>query len=253
MRSRTRWMVCIAAVVLAVPAGAGATSPHATDVAGDANGIMTPVWNGGLIGWLIETATQDRDPLGNGTPGPVSEDQADLRSLTFATDYVAVPVGDDGIDYRATAFMVHMTTTAPPTGDPALGFAVKVFLVPLEGEVCRAGLYGHVGDWTTAPDGSARYVGEVDAWGSQCPPNRDVPDPRWTTQVDPARSEITIRFPFDSLTGGERRVLGEQALVYGARAYTASSLHQLDATETAEAFEIGSDVPPDVPCTRGCP
>lgn len=257
MRATIRSLICLVLLgATSAPAGAQTTVPHATDVAGDANGILTPMWNGGLVGFLIEQVTGDRDPLGPGTPSPVSEDQADLRSLTFATDHIAVPVGDDGIDYRATGLSIRFTTTSPPFGDPALRFGVKLFIAPPEGEICRAGVSGFVGQMEEWVDGSARFTGEVDAWGSLCPPNRSAPEPRWTTRVNGASNTITITFPFDSLTSAERNLLGVGAVIYGARGFTAPSLFSvgyLDATPTAEPFEVGSDVPPDVPCTSGCP
>ncbi|MGH2710536.1 MAG: hypothetical protein ACRDH9_04950, partial [Actinomycetota bacterium] len=214
------------------------------------------------------------DPPGdaNGLTGqqpdtrPASYDPADLRTVTLETTYDAIPVGEDGIDYVPTGLGVRFGTTGTPDapeGGPIAVYRVDVRLdghdVYLEGRVIHEwGQPARAVSLIQMTDGC--LGGEGQCWSRS----------RGTATIDPARKELVVRFPLASLDAEELALLGPgNVLVYprggttlshgslfvqaGGRRTQVEREVRLDLTVTGGDFRIGSDVPPDVPCTVGCP
>jgi hypothetical protein len=253
-----RWTVSVVVgLTLAVGPGAGAgDAPHATDVAGDANAV-----NG-----------QGQNALsavpGSISTGPGSYAPADLRAVSFETLYEAIPVGEDGIDYRATGFAIRMRTEAAPTSDAGtLVYSVVGGLNGCNGRF-KVFLRGPLSGSGDPADRSFR-------WGQTtgtCPDamNSDTAIPGSTVTIDPALKELAVSIPLsalneyqrpyfepgsvlDGLTGGGYYT-GPRAVVSSlVRGANDLLLPVIDDTPNMPPFVIGSDMPADVPCTVGCP
>jgi hypothetical protein len=231
-------------IVLAFGGGAFAQGPQITDIAGDANGLVV---------------SQDTRPA--------SYDPADLLEVRFRTTYQATPVGDDGIDYVPTGLAIHFDTLAPVKSDgPTVAFTVYADL-----DGCSGSFRGFVGGPLTNP-GDGRAGSAVWSY-NDCPEvvpvlhsSHSAEHERFTALTDPA-GELVVTYPFEAFTAEQRDVLDVGTRLDAPRAYTQTSQGAdlvgtfglwvqavtIDWTDTGAAFVVGEDVPPDVPCTRGCP
>lgn len=278
------WSASVALLLLVAtgfPAATAETAPHITDIAGDANGIGKQGFGCNSPGPLPPICLGDQVPLGHVSTGPASYGPADLREVRFETPYEAVPVGDDGIDYRGTGFAFHIRTEATPASDAA------TLVYSLRGGLNNCWSWFKVfirGPLSPASDPSDRAV----EWGqAKSPYSGDCPDGvlahvRMTSpdvEIDPERRELTVTFHLASLPQAHRPYfepgvvlgagweLGAEAagprvfvapLVKGTEVVGLSSLYpgqrpRIDETPTGAPFVIGSDMPEDVPCTSGCP
>jgi len=248
-----RGIAVAAAVIVLYAPGSGVLAsggPQITDIAGDANGL--PV-------------SQDTRPA--------SYDPADILAVTMSTDYVAVPVGGDGIDYQERALLIRFDTFGSPVPDAGtLAFGVGADLGACQSSFGGyvSGPIGNTGDGT---GGTVRWV----QFG-ECPDlepdefsvlgfGTAVDHPQWTATADPAARTVTLRIPFASLTEGQAAFLrpGARIASPSAQSWMSRSVYVVsdagaraalaffDATDTGSDFTIGEDVPPDVPCTQGCP
>jgi len=241
----------------AVFIGYGTAAGAVNDIAGDANGL-------GPAG-----AHQDSRPASFGP--------ADLRYAGIETTYEAIPVGEDGIHYEPTGLVIRLGTEAPPdvpdcpdplsalcpVGPSAYRLATTIdgHSVRLDATVHReadgsldAIAYLHVADGCSGGGGTCwrRFRAS------------------WEATVDLERKEVVVRFPFASLAPDEADLIGLGNTLGQPRgetilSYTTSTVQaagqtlilergvSADVTPRARDFLVGSDVPPDVPCTRGCP
>lgn len=213
------------------------------------------------------------DPLGdaNGITNlqpdtrPASYDPADMRTVRVETTYDATPIGDDGIDYEPTGVAIRIGTTATPDAPEEAPHTVYRYATRIDGlevhleaevfrepgEPARGISFIHVTDGCTGGSGPC--------WSRS----------RGTAEIDPERKEIVLRFPFAALDAEEMALLGAGNVLVAPRGETAVSLGsttvqvgqryliereaRLDLTVRGGDFRVGSDVPPDVACTSGCP
>ena len=226
-----------------VPSGA---PPQIEDIAGDANGLNS-------AGVQLDTR-------------PASYDPADLLTVRMETTYDAIPVGDDGIRHEPTGLAITIGTLATPRSfEDSLSLAYRLDTV-IAG--CRSYL-----EAATTSDGTVTYWDQIHGPPSACPnPNITTPTaishPEWTATVDPADRTIRLHYPFSSLTAVQAQYLkvgntlqrpsGATLLLRELAGWNSVTGRReapqiLDATATGPDFVIGSDVPPDIPCTTGCP
>jgi hypothetical protein len=244
-----RILLCsvVAALALVAPAGAEAPAPQIVDGANDANLIN----NQGVA------------LLGNVGPvdsGEASYDPADLRTVRFETLFEAVPVGADGIDYRATGLAIHVATTATPKSDgPTLGYRINASVGG-----CGGFLQAFLRGPSSTPSDPANKAIQWRTFASRgcADGDKTVTNPAWTVTVNDAAKELVMTFPFTSLTATQAQAMAVGASVAApiASVFTnfgtpAASLTapSIDLTKAGEDFEIGSDVPADVACTVDCP
>lgn len=247
-----RGIVLVAALaVLVVPVSSlgASASPQITDIAGDANGL----------------------PVSHDTR-PASYDPADLLSVTMSTEYAAVPVGEDGIDYQERALLIRLATLGNPVPDAGtLGFGIGTDL-----GTCRSSFAGYVsgpiGNTGDGAGGTVRWVqfGEcpdLDPDTSMLGFGTAVDHPQWTATADPDARAVTLRLPFASLSEAQAAFLRPGARLASPTAQSwlsrsayvvgdagaRAAIAYFDGTQTGADFTIGSDVPDDLPCTRGCP
>lgn len=226
------------------PAGAEVGAPSVTDIANDANFV-----NGQQIRRGIEVDT-----------GEASYDPADIRAITFETTYEAVPVGWDGIDYRATGLNVHYRTTATPGSDgPTILYRLEVSV-----DGCLSYLQTFLRGPRSLPDDPPdRYVQWVQL-RPNCPDGEGtwILPGYWTATVDPSAKELVMSFPYYALNSKELAKMDEGSVLFGAEANTRTSFWAvpesgftgpgIDESPIGEEFVIGSDMPEDIPCTTGC-
>ncbi len=254
---RVRLTTVVLALILAPTAVARAgDAPHATDVAGDANAV-----NG-------QGQSSLSGAPGSISTGPASYAPADLREVRFQTLYEAIPVGVDGIDYRATGFAIRVRTEAAPRSDA--GTLVYSLVGALNGCNSRFKVFLR-GPLSGSGDPSDRTFRWAQTTGT-CPDavNSDVTIPDSTVTIDPGLKELAITIPLSSLTDYQRPYFEEGAVLEGLtsggyytgpRAVVSSLVRSvndlllpvIDDTANMLPFVIGSDMPSDVPCTIGCP
>jgi len=270
--SRKALGIAIVAATLSMLPWAGAaadTEEQIVDVAGDAHGVTQPYHDGGAYGVLTSTladlctlVTGGPDCTGYGTPvDAISSDEADLLGVRIETLYEAIPVGDDGIDYRATGIGINLRTTAVPrrAGD-AVTFRT---LAELPGPECKLNLYVSVPE-TGAPTGDVNLhstttladpCGDLAAHTALDGSNVQV-----TTSPPGLRITVPYALFGPSITG----YLGEGTSIM--RPWVHSTIiadvtenpigwagDMLDKTPRYVGFFVGDDMPTDVPCTRRCP
>ena len=230
-------------------------APHGTDIAGDANGVN---------GQGQKTLTGGP---GSTSTGPASYAPADLREVFFETPYEAVPVGQDGIDYRATGLRIRLRMEAAPRSDAH----TLVYSIVGKFNACNGRLKVHLrGPLSGAGDPADRSLYWAQATGT-CPDGTgDVPMPGSTVTVDAASKELSITIPLASLSESHRPYFAPDALIAGiggggyydgirgvvsglVRSQTDLLVPGIDDTPNMQDFTIGSDMPSDVPCTIGCP
>ena len=238
----------------ATPASAGSVAPLVTDLAGDANGLGLPHIPGGQVRALLGDAL-DQDPFGNGVAtGPASYAPADILSIDYETEHVAIPVGEDGIDHRPTALVVRMRTAATPASPVGTTlFAVYQHLREEGGGVCRSSLS------VSIPEGGGPGTYPV-SWFQEsqfesfCPRESGAyTDPAWTASV--TAEGIVMHLPLSSIVGIEDLYVHEGGVIARTLGTTrsVSLVPQWDRTPFGADWTIGQDMPPDVPCTQGCP
>lgn len=235
MRSRT--IALLVAALVAVPTAAQA-APQVVDIAGDANG------------------TEDRV----GDTRPASYDPGDILSIEASTAYSAASVGEDGIDYEPTGVRIRWTTL----GSPATTAIPMAFRFSFDaGSDCFSSIEVFLHGTVPSVDPEDR---SVHWWqeGLSCPNTSpyghafvEVP---W--QVSVSGSTLTIDAPYAAMNEAQAAFLADGAELTGLRGLTTYFLSAaegwawfpwLDFARHGTDFVIGSDVPTDVPCTRGCP
>jgi hypothetical protein len=248
------------AALVAVLGGVGSQAnadlaPHGTDIAGDANGVN---------GQGQKTLT---GVPGSTSTGPASYAPADLREVFFETPFEAVPVGQDGIDYRATGLRIRLSTESTPTSQAH----TLVYSVVGRFNECNGRLKVHLrGPLSAAGDPADRSLYWSKATGT-CPDGTgDVAMSGSTVTVDAASKELAITIPLASLSEPQRPYFAPDALIAGiggggyydgiravvsglVRGQTDLLVPGIDDTPNMPDFTIGSDMPSDVPCTIGCP
>lgn len=224
------------------PAGADAGTPSVTDIANDANLV-----NGQGFATGIERDT-----------GEVSYDPADIRAVAFETTFTSVPVGGDGIDYKATGLKIHYRTTATPKSDgPTIIYRLNVAV-----DGCSSFLQAYLRGASSLPNDPADKTIQWRQLAADCPDGvKTVTDAGWTVTIDSAANELVMSFPYSKLSAAQREKLDEGSILSALVANTrtnfgtpAASLTapQIDESPLGEDFVIGSDMPKDVPCTIGC-
>lgn len=244
MRLARLLVIAVASIGLVVPASAEDSPVHIIDIANDANGI-----NGqGFSDITGENPSQPNETL--------SYAPADLRSVRFETAYDAVPVGADGIDYRATGLAIHVTTTDTPGSEgPTLIYRINTAVGGC-GSFLQAYLRGPAAGPTDAVDKTLQWR-QLDAG---CPDGaKTLTNAAWTATVDEATKTLTMRFPFSSLSPAQLSAMGVGSYLGVPSAEVRTQLAALtaplidDTPAALDDFVIGSDVPADVPCTVDCP
>ena len=216
------------------PARASVTSlePEIQDIFGDANGTISS----------RELSTY-----------PASYSPADLVSVDFQTGYLAVPVGEDGIDHQPTELRIVIKTFASPS-DLAPGsqllFEVSSDFVTFDGTVSRTAT-GEVSSVARL-----RYRDDNCADASPCWTRSK---PTWTAVIDPAQRTLTLTYPFSSLAADELGLIGPgeimhpEATVGPPRADSSRGyLGRVDIVDFGDVFVVGEDVPDDVNCSDEC-
>jgi len=236
------------------PASAGSAVPLVTDLAGDANGLGLPHIPGGQVRAILGDAL-DQDPFGGGvSTGPASYAPADILSVGYETEYEAIPVGEDGIDYRATALVVRMATAATPASPAGnTAFTVYQHLREEGGGVCRSSLQITLAEGQGPGTYPVRWSQESQFESFCARESGTYTDPAWTANV--SSSGIEMRIPFSTLVGIEDLYVHEGATLARTLGLTrsVSLVPQWDRTPLGADWTIGQDMPADVPCTRGCP
>jgi hypothetical protein len=246
MRVSRLLLAALAAIALAVPAGAEAelTDFDIADIAHDANGI-----NGQGLGNLTGVHPSQPHEQANYAP-------ADFRSIRFATDYTETPVGGDGVDYTATGLKIHITTTATPKSDgPTLIYRINTAV-----NGCGSFLQSYLRGPASAPTDTPNATLQWRQLNAGCPDGvKTVTNPAWTTTVDAETKTLTMTFPFASLSPAQLEGMGVGAYLGQPHGEVRTQLGTataplIDDTPTAlDDFVIGSDVPADVACTVDCP
>jgi len=217
------------------PFASASSSPQVVDPPGDANGV---------------------DGLGD--TRPVSYDAGDLLSMLWETTYAANPIGEDGVDHEATGLRLTIETLAAVDSTAATIAVRPGFDMPGCFSTFEIYLQGQLPDQQDPWD---RYV-EWYQSGASCPDTDGlwVHNPAWTVGLDGRRLVLTL--PYASMNAAEREFLGVGRTIERPRGLTSFFFRfegstawfpWIDFAAAGEDFVIGSDVPPDVPCTRGCP
>lgn len=237
---RTRTLAAGAALaigVLVLPAGAAGPAPHVTDQPGDANALNAQ--------GLVAGGPAD----GSATPQQYAP--ADLLSVTYATTYDAVPVGDDGIDYQATGVQARIVTSEPAASDgPTLIYRLNVDV-----GFCGGFLQHYVNGPASAPtDGEGLEFRQFASRG--CAADATVTNDAWTATVED--STLVFSFPYAGMAAAELKSFAVGRVISTTAAEVRTQLGvatapAIDLTAAGRSFKIGSDLPADVPCTTGCP
>lgn len=249
--SPTRQALVVFSLVsaLGLVSSASASSPQITDIAGDANGL--------------NAVDQEHDSR------PASYDPGDLRYVSMETTYQAIPVGEDGIHYEPTGLAVHLGTTAVPEVPDTSMFGVYRLDATVQGHSLHldAQVLRDPGEPTRV---TGAHIDVSDGCLNAAGPCTRTSKAAWTAAIDQQRREVVLHFPFASLEDQEAELLamgvtleaprGEMIypyrwtsiLVLGAT-IRVDQTALIDATPRGADFVIGSDIPADVPCTRGCP
>lgn len=222
------------------------------DIAGDANGVNA-------VG--VEQDTR-----------PASYGPADLLHGAVETTYVAIPVGDDGIHYEPTGLRVRLGTLEPPNlpeyPPGVAGPSIFRLVSNIDGLTVRLDASVH-----RETDGSLdaiAYIHVTDGCFGGGGPCWRQSRASWKASIDPAQKAVILFFPFEELNGEGLALLGPGNAITAPRGETVLSYSRTtiqaggqflilergalaDGTPPGQDFVVGSDVPPDVPCTRACP
>jgi hypothetical protein len=261
----------IAGAVAALPWAGAVAAPgeQITDVSGDAHGVMQPYHDGGAYGLLTDILADTctlysggPDCTGNGTAiDQLSYGQADILGARISTIYDAIPVGDDGIDYRPTGIGIDIRTSAVPRiADGTVRFQV---LALLPDDNCELNLQVSV-PGTGAPSGDVNlHVGPTLA--SSC--DGDVTPAH--TPLDGSHIQVTtsppgvkIAIPYSLYGPSILQYMGEETSIMEPWVHAGitseaeeprTSIGWLDKSPKYVGFYVGEDMPGDVPCTKNCP
>jgi hypothetical protein len=256
--SRRIWATLAAAlmlVVLAGPAGAHEVEGWIKDIEGDANFLNTQGFSG----------TVGDNPLDPGvSTGGAQVAPADIRAVRFATEFIEVPVGDDGIDYQATGVTVSIVTEETPRSDgPTMMYRLNV---NVDGG-CNSFLQAYLRGATSLPEDPANGRSEWRQLDAGCPDGATTVGLTDAT-IDATQNAIVLRLPFEQLTPAQLAILdpgsmlmipqGSTRTVFtwgtqGVLPYSGLTAPQIDETVIGEDWTVGQDMPEDVPCTLNCP
>lgn len=197
---------------------------------------------------------------------PASYAAADLVSVDLQTDYVAVPVGEAGTDYRPTALRVVFRTKESPSavlsGDEivyrleATGWSVSDKHADVFMEVVVA--KSPAGTVTTVPR-LRRCLGGAESPDTCWTRSR----PEWTAVIDDGAKKLTLTYPFSSLAADEADWIGVGGYLGSPDAetqwprlsldpYYPGHRQTIDMALYGHGYVVGEDVPQDVGCTQEC-
>jgi hypothetical protein len=255
MRIRHAWLVGAIVVLGGTVAQGAEPAPHIVDPRGDANALTFPYAPGGVVGNVQRTLFPD-DPLGPGTATePASLAPADLLSVRFETTFVAIPIGEDGIDYRGTGIRVDLRTTEAPR---SLGLTTLYEIathLPSGSVGCRhnfSAVFPGQDGGNAQPYARAGVGGSADGcWAGE---GGSVTLPAATLTVVAQPPGLVIQIAADTVPEDIRPMFEEGGVIQSPVAWTAlaSIAPRIDGTLRGPDFIIGSDMPADVPCTKGC-
>ena len=243
----------MAAFVLSSTAGAHPVEGFIQDIEGDANGA-----NG-------QQLLAGADPTGSGTStAPLSYASADIRAIDFKTTYTSVPVGDDGIDYQATGVQVIMKTEDTPGSDgPTLIYRVGVNV----GGGCNSFLQGFLRGPSSLPNDPADKAVQWRQLDAACPDAVSTKLMPFPVIVSAEQSAIVMDFDYSKLTPAQAAAFGVGSLLSAPQGSVRTNFTwggvppvpggatapAIDVTVIGSEWEVGSDMPADVPCTSNCP
>jgi len=235
----------IAALALSGAAWAHPVAGFIEDIEGDAN-----LLNGQ---GLIEIVAPD--PTGQGVAtAPASYGPADLRAIDLKTTFNAIPVGDDGIDYQATGVQVIVKTETMPMSDgPTLIYRVNANV-----DGCNSFLQAFLRGPAAAPTDPAEKAIQWRQLDSGCPDGVATTTMPFPATVSAEESSLTMNFEYSKLTPAQRAYLDPGSFLMTVQGsvrtqFGVLTAPQIDQTIIGDEWEVGSDMPADVPCTTNCP
>lgn len=240
----------MATFVLSGTAGAHPVEGFIKDIEGDAN-----LLNGQQ---LIEIVAPD--PTGEGvSTAPLSYGPADLRAIDFKTTYDAIPVGDDGIDYRATGVQVIMKTEQTPKSDgPTLIYRLNV---NVDGG-CNSFLQAFLRGPSSTPNDPADKAIQWRQLDASCPDAVATKLLTFPAIVSAETAALIMDFQYSKLTQGQRDILDPGSILSAPQGGVRTNFSTpaagataplIDRTAVGQEWVVGSDMPADVPCTTNCP
>lgn len=217
------------------------SDPDIRDVSGDANFLNT----------LKQVSTS-----------PASYAAADLVSVDLQTTYVAVPVGESGVDYQPTAMRVVFATTDSPADLPPGGQV----LFRTEADTWDFGTNVYLeGIVSKSPTGVVTAVARLRRDGLGCASYPGVcwsrSRPEWSAALDAGQKTLTLTYPFSSLAPEEKDLIGIGAILPIPNAETLQPREsvpgearefRIDTAWYGYGFIVGEDVPEDIACTEAC-
>lgn len=237
-------MTSTVAIILCGSAGAHPVAGWVTDMEGDANGI-----NGQHL--LLDT--------GEGVAtGPASYGPADLRSVDIKTTYEAIRVGADGLDYRATGLQIILRAEELPRSDgPTLNYRLTA---NAQGD-CRSYFQAFVRGPSSRPEDPPNGTIEWYQLDASCREGVRITSMPFKATVSQELNAVVMEFTYAELSVRQREMLapgsillnpqGSVRTIYGTPAATMTA-PVIDRTIFGPHWEVGSDIPADVPCTTGC-
>lgn len=236
----------VAALALSAAAGAHPVEGFIKDIEGDAN-----LLNGQQLIEIVQP-----DPTGGGvSTAPLSYSPADLRAVDFKTTFTSVPVGADGIDYRATGVQVIMKTEQTPKSDgPTLIYRLNV---NVDG-ACSSFLQAYLRGPASSPNDPADKAIQWRQLDASCPDAVATKLMTFPAIVSSELSAVVMDFQYSKLTQGQRDILDPGSILSapqgGVRTlFGVATAPLIDRTVVGEEWVVGSDMPADVPCTTNCP
>ena len=256
--SRRIWATLAAAlmlVVLAGPAGAHEVEGWIEDIEGDANFLNTQGFSG----------TVGDNPLDPGmSTGGAQVAPSDIRAVRFVTEYEAIPIGDDGLDYVATGLAISIHTEVTPRSDgPTMMYRLNV---NVDGG-CNSFIQAYLRGAGSLPEDPANGRAEWRQLDAGCPDGATTVGLA-DAIIDDHEAGIVMRLPFDQLTPAQLAILdpgsmllapqGSTRTVFtwgsqGALPFSGLTAPQVDETVLGDEWIVGQDMPEDVPCTLNCP
>lgn len=246
-------MTTLMALVAALPA-LGTTNglPQIVDQAGDANGINGQWYDYGTVGaaiWFVYDGVFGGDPFGEGQRTEGSYGPGDLRAGRLETMYEAVPVGDDGIDHRATGVRLRIGTEERPEAPDGTRLRLGLFLTQYDpdGTECPTRISTRI----SGADDPGRISWFRDSIGGCSDVDAEREPSGWKAFRD--GNEVVFEMPASALSPSGAAFFSEGALFMEPHAFAELEVVTLDASPAGSHFVVGEDMPADVPCTSGCP
>jgi hypothetical protein len=187
--------------------------------------------------------------------------EADLLAVRFETTFVAIPIGEDGIDYQATGIRLHLLTAATPRSlGPTTSYRLTTHLPP--GALgCRLSIGATFRGPLSPPSAdpaafaTAHIGGPADGCTVADSGSVDADRSALRLTVAEAPAGLTVEVPQTAFGEDARYHLDEGAVLPAPLAWTevVSFSPRIDATRMGADFVVGSDMPADVPCTKRCP